>query len=275
MPLEKRLDEEAQLREMRRKERDEQHLYLNARVVTDETYQAHSGTDLATFDDPEKDPAAARTYRLLRTSTIRDLTVRVAEDIRQDSRRIRFWCMVNRQNKTIRPDQPITDPNMSIEDVHMKLSGTKLQELRVWAEVAEEVDSLGEVIWPGVVVPSLASASPPKNENILLFLKWFDIENQMLRGAGHLYIGKERRVEELVPYILKKMGWPEKMSSGEKTQLRLFEEIKPQMIDAMKAKQTLKAAELQDGDIVCFQRVPESKNADGYKEYVEMFNVCI
>jgi ubiquitin carboxyl-terminal hydrolase 7 len=33
------------------------------------------------------------------------------------------------------------------------------------------------------------------------------------------------------------------------------------MIDPMKAKQTLKAAELQDGDIVCFQKVSDSKLA--------------
>jgi len=31
------------------------------------------------------------------------------------------------------------------------------------------------------------------------------------------------------------------------------------MIDPMKAKQTLKAAELQDGDIVCFQRAPDGR----------------
>lgn len=33
------------------------------------------------------------------------------------------------------------------------------------------------------------------------------------------------------------------------------------MIDPMKGKQTLKAAELQDGDIICFQRVPSAKAA--------------
>lgn len=31
------------------------------------------------------------------------------------------------------------------------------------------------------------------------------------------------------------------------------------MIEPLKGKQTLKAAELQDGDIVCFQRVPDKK----------------
>jgi ubiquitin carboxyl-terminal hydrolase 7 len=254
------------LKEARRKEREEQHLYLNARVVTDETFRAHSGTDLATFDDPDKDPSAARTYRLLRTSSIQDLTARVAEDIKQDPRKIRFWCMVNRQNKTIRPDQPILDPRMSIEEVYLKLAGTKLQELRVWVEVVDENDSLADPVWSNPASPQSGVVGPPKNENILLFLKWFDIENQILRGVGHIYMGKERKVEDLVPLILKKMGWPERNTSGEKTQLRLYEEIKPQMIDVMKAKQTLKAAELQDGDIICFQKVPDGKATDSEKE---------
>lgn len=37
------------------------------------------------------------------------------------------------------------------------------------------------------------------------------------------------------------------------------QEIKPTMIEALKAKQSLKAAELQDGDIICFQRTAERK----------------
>ena len=32
------------------------------------------------------------------------------------------------------------------------------------------------------------------------------------------------------------------------------------MIEPLKAKQSLKAAELQDGDIICFQRMHEKKN---------------
>jgi ubiquitin carboxyl-terminal hydrolase 7 len=35
------------------------------------------------------------------------------------------------------------------------------------------------------------------------------------------------------------------------------------MIEGMKAKHTLKAAELQDGDIVCFQRMHEKKSRLG------------
>jgi hypothetical protein len=34
------------------------------------------------------------------------------------------------------------------------------------------------------------------------------------------------------------------------------------MVDVMKGKQTLKAAELQDGDIICLQRVLDSKASE-------------
>jgi ubiquitin carboxyl-terminal hydrolase 7 len=35
------------------------------------------------------------------------------------------------------------------------------------------------------------------------------------------------------------------------------------MIEPLKGKQTLKAAELQDGDIICFQRTSDKKAENG------------
>lgn len=218
---EKKLDEENALREARRKEREEQHLYLNARVMTDRTFQEHTSTDLTTFDINEREPGCAKNFRVLRSSTIKDLATRVGTEIGQDPRRIRFWFMVNRQNKTVRPDQPITDVNQTIEQAHQKLSGTKTQEIRLWAEEAENVDANGDPIWPGLPVQQVNGA--PKSDTILLFLKWFDIDNQTLKGIGHVYIGKERKVEDLVPLILQRMGWPDKLPSGDRTQLKLYE----------------------------------------------------
>ncbi|RFU33440.1 hypothetical protein B7463_g2871, partial [Scytalidium lignicola] len=246
--LQKKLEEEAAYREARRKEREEQHLYLNARVITDDTFKAHSGTDLTVFDQlHDVEPAAARNYRLLRKSTVNDLIETVAKEINQDPKRMRMWLMVNRQNKTIRPDAPILVNDQTIEDVYMRMAGSKSQELRLWAEIAEEVDSEGE----GIFTPyqSVQNSTVAKTDLILLFLKYFDVENQNLAGITHIWISKEKKVEDLVPEILKAMGWAEK-------------EIKPNMIEPMKAKQSLKAAELQDGDIVCFQKGSDGKGAD-------------
>ena len=169
----------------------------------------------------EVDPSAARQYRQLKKCTVQQLVDKVAEDTGTDPKRLRLWCMVNRQNKTVRPDVPMTDTSMTIEEVHLKLAGTKSPELRLWAETAEEITLEGEAIWPNYQV--LPDGTIKKTDLIVLFLKHFDVDEQTLRGVGYVYISREKKVEELVPVILKKMGWAEKSPGGEKSQLRLFE----------------------------------------------------
>lgn len=46
----------------------------------------------------------------------------------------------------------------------------------------------------------------------------------------------------------------------------ILQEIKPTMIEPLKPKQSLKAAELQDGDIVCFQRLLDPKSEKSIQE---------
>ena len=221
---EKRLDEEAAEREARRKEREESHLYLSVRVITNDTYRSYSGTDLTVFDvKHDVDKAAAMSYRVLKKMTLKDLTARIAQDTETDPRHLRLWCMVNRQNKTVRPDTPILEVNTTLEEVHLKMSGNKQQELRLWAELAEETTPDGDAIWPTFQNVQNGSIGVSKTDLIVLFLKHFDVEAQTLIGAGHIYISKEKKVEELVPVILKKMGWPEKLPNGEKLQLKLYE----------------------------------------------------
>lgn len=256
--IEKRLDEEAAAREAKRKEREEQHLYLPVKVITEETFNNHPGTDLTNFEaNSLEDPAAARYYKMKKQFTMEEAVEKIAEGLNQDPKRVRLWIMVNRQNKTTRPDQPIMDLRPSVEETLARAVGTSRDSvLRVWAEVAEEVDAQGNAVWP--TYQSNANGVVVKNDLILIFLKHFDAEQQKLRGAGHIYVSKEKKIEELVPVIAKKMGWGDKLPAGE--QLAMWEEIKPSMIEALKAKQSLKAAELQDGDIICFQRVHERKS---------------
>ncbi|KAM7196423.1 ubiquitin carboxyl-terminal hydrolase [Rhypophila sp. PSN 637] len=258
-----RIAEEVAQREARKKEREEQHLYLGVKVITEATFQQHGGTDLAAFDaPPEQDPAAPRYHRVLRTATMKEVIAMIAKDIGQDPKRIRVWIMVNRQNKTIRPDTPVMDLQPTVEDTYTRAAAHRDQALRLWVEVAEEVDANGEAIWP--TYQGQANGVVLKSDLILLFLKWFDVESQSLRGVGHLYISKEKKVEDLVPIIMKRMSWGDKLPSDEKIQL--WEEIKPNMIEGLKAKMTLKTAELQDGDIICFQRMHERKSRLGLGE---------
>lgn len=188
---------------------------MMAKVITDDTFRQYGGTDLCSFDAyPDVDPSAPKTYRIRRSMTMEEFAAQVAEDLGQDPRRIRLWLMVNRQNKTIRPDQPIMDMRPTVEEVYSRSAAHRDSSLRVWVEYAEEFDSEGEPIWPSY--QSQQNGAVVKNEAILLLLKHFDVEKQALRGVGHVYIGKEKKVEELVPLILDRMGWGEKMPADEK-----------------------------------------------------------
>lgn len=114
-PLERRLDEERRLQEAKKRERDEQHLFLTAKVITDETFQSHQGFDLASFDEKNWPPTDLPTFRVLKNEPYLKFKSRVAEHFKKDENSIRLWVLVNRQNKTVRPDThiPETEQNLS------------------------------------------------------------------------------------------------------------------------------------------------------------------
>lgn len=90
-------------------------------------------------------------------------------------------------------------------------------------------------------------ADYPGETPIMVFVKKFDVESQSLVGIGHFYVHRHLRVADLVAMINAHQGYP----VG--TALRVYEEIKPGMIELMKQKATFLQSEIQDGDIVCYQ----------------------
>lgn len=244
-------EEEIAVREARRKEQREAHLYINVKAVTPQSFSAYGGTDLCRFD--AQDESAPKTYRVLRTMTIEELVAQIAEDVQQDPRHVRLWVLVGRENKTVRPDKPIMDLTATVESTYSHSAAQRDPSLRVWVEVAEEKTADGEPIWASFQnALSVSSAlNVSKEENLLLFLKYYDVQQRTLTGVGHVYVSREKKVDDMIPLILKAMSWPDD------TKLLLWEEIKPNMIDALKPRFTLKMAELMNGDIVTFQLAPD------------------
>ncbi len=167
--------------------------------MTEDSFKAHQGFDLATWDTGLDSAAAPKSYRLLKTTTIAECVKILANDIGKDPSRIRLWVMVNRQNKTVRPDQPLVETDMTLDEAYNKY-GTKNSTFRVWAEVGETVED-DKPMWPD---PQLQMNS---NSPILIFLKHFDAETQTLLGVGHVYIRRQERVQDLAAPILQLMGW--------------------------------------------------------------------
>ena len=113
---ERRLDEERLQMEAKKREREEQHLYLTAKVITDQTFSEHEGFDLATFDERNWPATDLPTFRVLKNESYSTFKTRVAQHFNYPDNQVRLWVLVNRQNKTVRPDThiPGNEPQLSM-----------------------------------------------------------------------------------------------------------------------------------------------------------------
>ncbi|KAF9532244.1 hypothetical protein CPB83DRAFT_847503 [Crepidotus variabilis] len=238
--LKRRLDEERLQLEAKKREREEQHLFLTAKVITDETFSQHEGFDLASFDEKNWPPSDLPSFRVLKTENYSTFKSRVALHFGYPESQIRLWVLVNRQNKTVRPDTPIpeNEPALTVEVIRNNMAARQ-NDLRLYLDI----------------IPDPSKPEPPP-QSIMIFLKHFDTFKQTLYGVGKVYISKTSKVSDLVPLINERMRW-----IG--TPLKLYEEIKPGMIELMKLKMTFSQSEIQDGDVICFQvDLPEKEIHD-------------
>ena len=269
--LERKLAEERALFEKKRREKEEAHLYMTVQVATEDNFRSYQGFDIVQWNAASETLQAPRSYKILKSTTLQDLTQLVAEDMQVNPDLCRPWVMVNRQNGTVRPDQPLMFPTMTVEEASQKYS-TKNSTFRIWMETTK-LDEDGKPKWGDVTVPIDGQQN---NRQIILFLKHYDPDKQSLHGIGHVYIGWQQKVADLAPLILEMMDWPSNSCT-----LRLWEEIKQNMIEPMKAKITLAASEIQDGDIVCFQRTLSDKETQaiqsdgGYADAREFYDYLL
>lgn len=111
------MDEERLQQEAKKKEREEQHLFLTAKVITDDTFSQHEGFDMATFDEKNWPQSELPTFRVLKQEIYSVFKNRVAQHFNLSDSQVRLWVMVNRQNKTVRPDTPIPENEPSLSEI--------------------------------------------------------------------------------------------------------------------------------------------------------------
>lgn len=226
-----------------RKEREEAHLYMQVIVGSLDNFRNFEGMDIFPVVSDERTKAAQpKVHRILKSTKLGDFRAMVGTELGIDADLVRPWGLVGRQNHTFRPDTPMDWYDLSMEEAQHKLSIRA--PLRIWIETTTR-NADGQPDW---MSSDLIQQSRNPSQPILLFLKYFDVEKQVLAGHSTLYIDKSKRVSELGPIILERLGWP----AG--TNVRLYEEIKMDMIEPLKTSNTFQQSELQSGDIVCFQK---------------------
>ena len=100
--------------EAKKKEREDEHLFLTAKVITDETFSRHEGFDLAVFDERNWPLSDLPTFRVLKQTEYSVFKSTVAKHFSYPESRIRLWVLVNRYNKTVRPDTYIPENKPSL-----------------------------------------------------------------------------------------------------------------------------------------------------------------
>ncbi|CAG8820024.1 910_t:CDS:2, partial [Dentiscutata erythropus] len=125
-----------------------------------------------------------------------------------------------------------------MEEIHTKMA-TRQKELNLFLEVADK-PSADKAWFP-----------PPPTEMssfVIVFIKYFNPDTQSLKGLCHLYVQMFDNVGDIIPILCKKKEFPPH------TPLEVYEEIKPDIIIEMDPKLTFQQSEIQDGDIICFQK---------------------
>ena len=96
--LSQRLTEEKKLETIRRKEKSEAYLYMNVRMVLEDSFYGHQGNDLF---DPET--AHCHEFKVKKQSTLKEFMTMLSEEMKVPLDRIRPWPLNHRTNQTLRP----------------------------------------------------------------------------------------------------------------------------------------------------------------------------
>ncbi|XP_024017495.1 ubiquitin carboxyl-terminal hydrolase 12 isoform X2 [Morus notabilis] len=156
----------------------------------------------------------------------------------------RFWLWAKRQNHTYRPNRPLTplEETQSVGQLREVSNKANNAELKLFLEV-----ELG---------PDMRPVATPKKtkKEILLFFKLYDPEKEELRYVGRLFVRETGMPAEILTKLNEMAGF----SVDE--EIELFEEIKfePHILcEHIDKKATFRACQLEDGDIICFQKSPQ------------------
>ncbi|KAG6954852.1 hypothetical protein JG688_00012159 [Phytophthora aleatoria] len=102
-------------------------------------------------------------------------------------------------------------------------------------------------------------APPIQSHDILLFIKFYDIKKTLgerLEYVGNIVVDSRITGAELAEYLHEALAIPFTR------QLLLFEEIQPVTVSKIDVETTLAAAEIQNGDIICFQYAEDEERAN-------------
>ncbi|XP_058749065.1 uncharacterized protein LOC131622030 [Vicia villosa] len=226
-----------------RLKKEQENLYTIIKVVRDEDLAEQIGNDIY-FDLVDHDKV--KSFRVRKNTSFNIFKEEVAKELGIPAQFQRFWLWAKRKNHTYRPLRPLTQ----IEEAGRvgqlrKVKKVKEAELNLFLEVELRLD--------------LRPIAPLKkrDDDILLFFKLYDPEKEELRYVGRLFVNPYDKVSEILTRLNKLAGYdPDE-------EIDLYEEIKFEpdvMCEPVYESLTFLESELENGDIICFQKASATDN---------------
>ncbi|KAL8029539.1 hypothetical protein ABFX02_14G230900 [Erythranthe guttata] len=236
--LRERLKREQEEKEQKKKEKAEAHLYSIVKVACDEDFNWQIGKHVF-FDLVDHDKV--RSFRVQKLMPFNIFKEEVAKEFGIPVQFQRFWLWAKRQNHTYRPSRPLTHFEEAQTVGHVRDLCNKVQnaELKLFLEV-----ELGPDLRP-ITLPDRVK------DDILLFFKLYDPEKEELRYVGRLFVKDIGKPIDILTKLNEMAGY------APDEDIEIYEEIKfdpSVMCEHINKMSTFKSSQLEDGDIVCFQK---------------------
>ncbi|KAL2900926.1 Ubiquitin carboxyl-terminal hydrolase 12, partial [Bienertia sinuspersici] len=247
--LRTRLKKEQEEKEDKRRYKAQAHLYTIIKIARDDDLVEQIGRDIY-FDLVDHDKV--RSFRVQKQMPFNLFKEEVAKEFGIPVQFQRYWFWAKRQNHTYRPNRPLTLAEEAQAVGQLREASNKMHsaELRLFLEVEIGLD--------------LHPISPPDKtkEDILLFFKLYDPEKEELRYVGRIFVKSSGKPSEILSKLNELAGF------AADEEIELYEEIKFEpcvMCELLDKRASFRLSQLEDGDIICYQKVPPIDSEEHYR----------
>ncbi|CAH1438039.1 unnamed protein product [Lactuca virosa] len=238
-----RLKKEEEEREVKRRYKAQPHLYTIIKVARDEDMLEQIGKDIY-FDLVDHNKVCS--FYIKKQTPFKLFKEEVAKEFGVPVQFQRFWIWAKRQNDTYRANRPLT----AQEETQSVSKKNHNAELKLFLEIETG--------------PDLYYLPPPdkSKQDILVFVKLYDPEKEELRYVGRFFVKSCGKPTEIISKLNERAGF----SPDE--EIELYEEIRSEpcvMCERLDIEKSFRYSEIEDGDIICFQKPSHAQDMDKYR----------
>ncbi|KAI8143191.1 ICP0-binding domain of ubiquitin-specific protease 7-domain-containing protein [Fennellomyces sp. T-0311] len=206
---------------------------INLIIVTDDTFRDSKVLD--PFDINSR--CVTKVVRNMYSTTVNDIYAFISEHFSVPKETFRLWTIIQRVNKTLR-----VDAALDTSDIQSNFR-TVLDKYHV-----KRLDGDNYLFYL-----EYHSGKNLNENDILIFIRYFDAEVQNVRGISHLVIDKHKKIGSITDTVNAMVGNPSD------TALEFYDVVHETLIEKCDSSKSFQECGIKSGDVICAQRAATGK----------------